>query len=268
MHISREESTDYVVLHLRGDFDSYYCPLFLEEIESTLEAGTLRLVINLRMVKFINSTALGAILKASKAVRAASGAVAISRPSPFCREIITKLGLDRLVPVFSSDVDALDGLSGEAPQDDGGGFFQEDHSAVLFTPTDAERVAHFIHEKRADNPVHGHAFGQHWTGVGRMAHIEPDELVFTWDGGKTDLTPFDMGQFLALGTRLQTKFRMPLLQRGHSTALGEISELEQRDDGVRVRLRFVELDDATRDAIARYASDMKFLKEELRQATD
>lgn len=270
MHITVEPSENHAILHLRGEFDTYYCPMLQEEIDGVLKAGVHNVVLNLRMVKFINSTALGAIIKASKALGVEGGKLVIARPSAFCRDIIEKVGLDRVVSVFDTDEEAAHSLQAEEQpsEDKGDGIFEEDKSSVLFTLTDQERLAHFIPAEKSKNPVHGHAFGRNWSGVGRMAGLDENGLRFTWSGGNTDLTPFDMGQMLAIGTSLTVKFRLPLLQRGYCEAAVEVNLLEERAEGVKVGGVFTEIDDETRDAVRQYAKDMAFLKEELRKATD
>jgi len=270
MHITVEPSENHAILHLRGEFDTYYCPMLQEEIDGVMKAGVLHVVLNLRLVKFINSTALGAIIKASKALSAAGGKLAISRPSAFCKDIIEKVGLDRVVSVYGSDEEAVEGfsLTKETPEPASDVNWEEDKSSVLFTLEDLDRLAHFIPEVKAKNPVHGHAFGRNWSGVGRMAGLDENGLRFTWNGGNTDLTSFDMGQMLAVGTRLSVKFRLPLLQRGYCEAAVDVDVLEERAEGVKVGAVFCEIDDETRDAVRQYASDMAFLKEELRKATD
>ena len=108
MHISVEPREDHAILHLRGEFDTYYVPHLQKEIDDLAKAGIVRVVLNLRLVKFINSTALGAIIKASKSLGAKSGKLALSRPSAFCRDIIEKVGLDRVVGVFDTDEAAVE----------------------------------------------------------------------------------------------------------------------------------------------------------------
>jgi len=269
MHITVEPSENHAILHLRGEFDTYYCPLLQEEIDAVQKTGIQRVVLNLRMVKFINSTALGAIIKASKALAAAGGRLVIARPSAFCRDILEKVGLDRVVPVFDTDEEAVANvLSGAPAARSDAKDFAEDPSSVLFTLRDKERLEHFIEKQRAKNPLHGHAFGSNWSGVGRMAALSESGLAFTWNGGKTDLSTFDMGQMLAVGTDLSVKFRLPLLRRGYCEAAVEVDLLEERPDGVKVGCRFSEIDGQTREAIGQYARDLAFLKEELRRATE
>ena len=270
MHISVDPGESHAVLHLRGEFDTYYVPVLQDEIDALDKAGVPSAVLNLRLVKFINSTALGAILKASKSLSSKGGKLVISRPSAFCRDILEKVGLDRVVPVFDSDEEAVASLRGAeapAPAADAKDF-EEDPSSVLFRLVDQERLRHFIDQVKAKNPVHGHAFGDNWAGVGRMSGLDDEGLRFTWNGGNTDLSPFDMGQMLSVGTILSVKFRLPLLQRGYCEANCEVSLLEERSEGVKVGCKFTEIDEETRDAVRQYAKDMAFLKEELRKATD
>ncbi|MFT5732132.1 MAG: anti-anti-sigma factor [Planctomycetota bacterium] len=269
MHITAEPGESHVILHLRGEFDTYYCHLLEEEIAAVQKSSIQRVVLNLRLVKFINSTALGAIIKASKTLTKAGGMLVISRPSAFCRDIIEKVGLNRVVPVADNDEEAITMLTEKAkPAASADGPSEEDPSSVIFRMADMARLRHFVEQTKSKNPLHGHAFGDKWAGIGRMSGLDEDGLRFTWSGGKTDLSAFDMGQMLSVGTELFVKFRLPLLQRGYVEAKVTVSLLEERSDGVKVGAQFAEIDDETRTAVGQYAQDMAFLKEELRKATD
>ncbi len=68
MKIDKSLYEDYAVLTLKGEFDTFYCPVLMEEVDSLVERGVNHLILNMRLVKFINSTALGAIIKAAKQV--------------------------------------------------------------------------------------------------------------------------------------------------------------------------------------------------------
>ena len=273
MQITVEPADNFTILHLRGEFDTFYCPLLQKEIDGLVAAGVHHVALNLRLVKFINSTALGAIIKASKTLKSQGGMLVISRPSSFCRDIIEKLGLDRIVPIYDTDEAAGKALledrgeaAGGASEDGGDGL--EDETTILFSPSDPARTEHFIQNRGGTtNPVHGHSFGSKWRGVGRMSALDADTLHFTWNGGNTGMSPFEMGQMLALGTDLNVKFRLPLLQKGHCEAKVTVSELEERPDGVKLGARFVEIEPETRQAVQQYAADLAFLKKELRQAT-
>jgi anti-sigma B factor antagonist len=269
MHIQAEARESYTVLHLRGEFDTFYCPLLQQEIDGLLAAGEQRVVLNMRLVRFINSTALGAIIKASKALGAHGGALAISRPSTFVRDILEKVGLDRVVRVFDSDESAgaaLGAGAAEVSGADDGEHVLDDGGTLLFSLVDTERLEHFVPQAGQGskaNPVHGHTFGKNWRGIGRMGSVDTKGVRFTWGGGNTGMTPFEMGQLLALGTALRVKFRLPLLRKGHVEAEVAVTELEERADGVKVAAEFSEVDAETRTALQQYERDIAFLKREL-----
>ncbi|MBL8801609.1 MAG: STAS domain-containing protein [Planctomycetes bacterium] len=272
MHINVEHGDQYATLHLRGEFDTFYCKKLQEEIDALASSGIVRVSLNLRLVKFINSTALGAIIKASKSLTSKSGKLVIARPSSFCRDIITKVGVDRVVPIHDTDEEAVKALfGGVAPAPKAAAAVPEDESSLLFSPTDLTRIEHFLSQARRNkgpiNPVHGHAFGSNWTGVGRMSSLDERGLHFTWNGGDTGLDAFAMGQLLSIGIELKVKFRLPLFQSGYCEALAVISEVEERDNGVKIGAAFSKIDDKTLAAVRQYSADMKFLKDELRKAT-
>lgn len=272
MHINVEHGDQYATLHLRGEFDTFYCKKLQEEIDALASSGVVRVALNLRLVKFINSTALGAIIKASKSLSGKGGKLVIARPSSFCREIITKVGVDRVVPIHDTDEEAVKALfGGVAPAPKAAPVLPEDESSLLFSPTDLTRIEHFLSQARRNkgpiNPVHGHAFGSNWTGVGRMSSLDERGLHFTWNGGDTGLDAFAMGQLLSIGIELKVKFRLPLFQSGYCEALAVISEVEERDNGVKIGAAFSKIDDKTLAAVRQYSADMKFLKDELRKAT-
>ena len=147
MQITAEPREDYTILHLRGEFDTFYCPHLQKEIDALMAAGVRSVALNLRLVKFINSTALGAIIKASKSLGAQGGKLAISRPSAFVKDIMEKVGLDRVVPMFDSDEAAGTHLQESAPKPSRAGAddtILDDESSVLFSPADPKRVEHFL----------------------------------------------------------------------------------------------------------------------------
>ncbi|MBL8859775.1 MAG: STAS domain-containing protein [Planctomycetes bacterium] len=270
MHITVEPRDDFAVLHMRGEFDTYYVPEMQREIDALIKAGIVRVALNLRFVKFINSTALGAMIKASKQLSGKGGKLVVSRPSPFCRDIIGKVGLDRVVSVFDTDEEASEFLQqGTARAAKVGAPPEEQASTVLFSPTDASRIEHFLPEDKRQTsiPVTHEKLPMAWSGAGRMASLDQSGLRFTWNGGASGLSPFAMSQFLAIGTDWRVKFRLPLLMKGYLEAICTISEVEERPEGVKIGATFKQMDDAARNGIKQYAADMAFLKDELKKST-
>jgi len=106
MEIKSEPFGAFTILHLRGEFDAVDGPRLIQEVELLQMAGVNRVALNLSQVRFISSSALGAILRAGKTLSADSGRLVVSRPSHLCREIMSKVGLDRAVSIYATDEEA------------------------------------------------------------------------------------------------------------------------------------------------------------------
>src|SRR5688572_5784445 len=57
MQVTVEPRDNFTILHLRGEFDTFYCALLQKEIDGLVAQGVNRIALNMRLVKFINSTA-------------------------------------------------------------------------------------------------------------------------------------------------------------------------------------------------------------------
>lgn len=108
--ITVQMSAGYAVLSLAGEFDSCVCHLFRDELEGVRRSGIDRVVLDLNQVRFINSRALAAIIAGSRAATVRGGRLVVSCPSRFCRNIIRKIGLERLVGVFDTNELAIANL--------------------------------------------------------------------------------------------------------------------------------------------------------------
>src|SRR5688572_32986574 len=87
-------------LALTGDFDAFAANPFLEQVEAIVQSGTVNVVVNLRLVLFINSTAVGSLIKARKRVRGLGGDLVFSEPSARVKETFDLLGLGQLIKIF------------------------------------------------------------------------------------------------------------------------------------------------------------------------
>jgi len=270
MHISVEPRDEYAILHLRGEFDTFYVTALQQEIDGLAKNGIVRVVLNLRLVRYINSTALGALAKIRKQLEGKGGKVVVSRPSPFARDMMTKVGLDRVLGIYDSDEAASEAVTqGLAPTGKASAPTGDDQAAtVLFSPVDTSRIDHFLPEAAGHAKLGKEKAPAAWSGAGRMSSIDVHGLRFTWNGGSTGLTPFAMGQFLALGTEWRLKFRLPMMAKGYKEVVASITDVEERPEGLKVGSTFKQMDNATRDEITNYVKDLAYLKDELKRATD
>ncbi|MFQ5503815.1 MAG: STAS domain-containing protein [Planctomycetota bacterium] len=239
-------------LRLRGEFDSFYAPKLQEEVDQLIQSGVLYTVLNLRLVKFINSTAIGAIIKANKRFRTEGGELAIGQPSSFCREVLTKLGIDKLVPMFE-DVEAakehlMEKMETEGPPQVIG------ESNVLFTFPDAER---------------GELLGHRSTGIGTVLSVDHERIRFSWAGrGSTRVSTKQLATLFAVDSPVHVKFQVKLCKKGFFDVDCVIESCTVTEDSeqpeVSVIARFADLSQPDRMALAQFADDLDFLKKQLK----
>jgi anti-anti-sigma factor len=242
-------SAEYAVLRLRGEFDTPYVPEFAERIDALIAAGKPRVVLNLRYLRLINSTALGAIVKSQKKLLQHGGDLVISHPSAFCRDVIEKVGLNRILRVVDDDAEAV-GLVTDVVRPTA---TVQEAGDVLFSYVDATKAS----------------FAPRPTEIGRIRAFEEEAMLFDWNAASTTLSNDDVKKLLEPGTELRLKFKLPLTKKSdfmEAMSRIESTTLPRQGVGIRVRARFTKIDDAARAAIVRFVQDMRFLKNELEKA--
>ena len=222
----------YAELRLRGEFDTFYAPKLGEEIDQLISSGYTHTILNMRLVKFINSTALGSIIKANKRLRAEGGELVLAQPSGFCLDVLTKIGVDKVVPMFSDSDAARDHLLKGMTDDGAPQVIGE--SNVLFEFDDADRI--------------GTMKGRR-TGLGTVLRVDHEGIRFSWDGGGRGL---GQEEETALGAELKS-------------TIGE-SEFQEEDGtwSAAVYATFNDLSDRDGLALAQFADDLDYLKQQLK----
>ncbi len=223
-------------LALTGDFDAFAANPFLEQVEAIVQSGTVHVVINLRLVLFINSTAVGSLIKARKRVRGLGGDLVFSEPSARVKETMDLLGLGQLIKSYGSDEEAVKALRATSNE-------QVDvpaENAVLVRFSDAA-----LHKRYT-------SIG----GMAKMAALEENSIAFL-AGGETSHFP--------VGTEIKAKFRLPLFMRAYYFDVPcTIRSAEKTKDGIRVTADFGSILDEDRKAIAQFVRDLRLLREEAR----
>ena len=115
MRIDKEQVGEVTILSFVGEFDAVNKPAMLQEIDDLID-GSKQLIFNLSEVTFVNSSALGYLLKTVKALRDEGGELAFSDPAKCFRTIIDVYGIEKVFTVFASDRAALEhfGADGDA----------------------------------------------------------------------------------------------------------------------------------------------------------
>lgn len=252
MKIDKSLHDEFATLTLKGEFDTFYCPALMAEVEDLLDRGINHLILDMRLVKFINSTALGAVIKAHKRCRAEEGELVVAQPSPFVRDVITKVGIDKLIVLHDDEASATKAIIKHLNKKELTGGATLDHEKVLITFPDETRNQMLGSKKTVL--------------VGKIANLDGTKMQFLWNGSKTG---FNADQAKALffdGGELKMKFQVKMIKKSffEITAVGAGVEPAGDDDTVRVTAKYsTDIASADRDALAQFANDMAFLKKQL-----
>ena len=223
-------------LTLTGDFDAFAANPFLEQVEAIVQSGTVNVAVNLRLVLFINSTAIGSLIKARKRLRGLGGDLVFSEPSTRVRETVDMLGIGQLIKTFANDEEAAKALRATSPET----VDVPAENAVLVRFSDPA-----LQKKYA-------AVG----GVAKMAALEEESITVS-SVGETSLFP--------VGASIKAKFRLPLFMRAYYFDFPcTIMKAEKTKDGVKVRAEFGDIVEDDRKAIAQFVRDLRLLREEVR----
>ncbi len=249
MRIDKSVLDDYAILTLKGEFDTFYCTALEQEVDSLLDQGIVYVILNLRLVKFINSTALGAIIKVYKNCRANGGELVVSKPSPFAKEIIGKLGINQLVPLFDEEEQAVKYVIKALNQAE---FATEG-------PLDTEKVLIGL----SADLVQRHLGGKKAL-VGTMCNVDGSKLTFLWSGKKYGLSTAQARDLFASGAELTLKFQVKMFKKGHFDVVAKVTDIQDAQDGnIRVSAAYTRIHKSDQEALATFASDMAYLKRQI-----
>lgn len=255
MKIDKSVQDDYATLTLKGEFDTFYCPALMQEVESLVERGISLVILDLSRVKFINSTALGAVIKAHKRCRAEGGDLLIAQPSTFVRNVIKNVGIDKLIPLHDTEADATKAAIKQLNQRELAGEATVDDEKVMVTFPDETRNQMIPRQQLVK--------GAPKVLVGQMANVDDARVQFTWNGGKLGMSN-ELGSALFFaGSDMHLKFQIKMIKRSFFDIDATIESVEAAGDGLRVTARLKNVADGDREALSQFATDMAYFKRQL-----
>ena len=115
MHRVRvDRAGEAAVVSAQGELDAYTAPALSDALADAAAESDDRVVIDLSRVAFMDSTALGLVVKAVNEIGDRGGDVRLVLPKRSARRIFEITTLDRVLPVESSRADAVRAVNGEA----------------------------------------------------------------------------------------------------------------------------------------------------------
>ena len=106
MDIRHRDEGGVSFLTLDGQFETFSLPTVSQRVERIIDVGGRRVCMNFNGVSFINSTALGYLVEASKKLKDLGGELVFSEPSRFFADTVRTLELHLLFEIFPTDDDA------------------------------------------------------------------------------------------------------------------------------------------------------------------
>lgn len=98
-----------VMLELMGDLTYANRDQFKTAVESIRQKGCRHLILNMAEVRFVDSSGLGLLALVSQNFKLSQGKVSMVKPQSYVREIMSLANIQKLIPVYESEQDALAG---------------------------------------------------------------------------------------------------------------------------------------------------------------
>lgn len=102
--ISTAEDDGAAIVRMEGELDSFSAARLREELAGAVAYEAT--IIDMREVPFVDSSGLGALVGGLRRIREAGRGVALCCTRPSVRRLLAMTGVDRLVPVTGSPVEA------------------------------------------------------------------------------------------------------------------------------------------------------------------
>ena len=232
MKLIKELREDVAILTLKGDFDSFVCAPFMEQVNAIFSEGINSLIVDLRLILFINSTGIGTLIKAHKEAQKNGGDLVLSRPSNFVTGVLETLGLTSLFKIYDDPEKAVADLGASHDGADLGA----DSSVIIDVPGGGKEKC-----------------------VGKIVVLEEEAITISVPEPRDDL---------AVGADVKLKFRLPLFMKAHYfDAGGTITEAVHSASGVKIKADLKSMADEDRKSIAQFVQEMKYLRHEARRGS-
>ncbi|MCB0961088.1 MAG: STAS domain-containing protein [Acidimicrobiales bacterium] len=101
LSIRFEDQSDGALLRLDGEIDLSSAHLLVERIDEAIGRGALRVILDFGGVTFVNSTGLGAMVAATKRLRADGGDLVLRSFRGIPASALATTGLDRFFTIES-----------------------------------------------------------------------------------------------------------------------------------------------------------------------
>jgi anti-sigma B factor antagonist len=99
------------VLAVRGEIDLFTAPELKQVLAESIEAGRIRIIVDLTETTFLDSTALGVLIGAVKRLRSRDGALAIVNTDENIAKTFEITGLDQIFTILPTREAAVEAVA-------------------------------------------------------------------------------------------------------------------------------------------------------------
>ncbi|MHC5010726.1 MAG: STAS domain-containing protein [Planctomycetota bacterium] len=256
MKLEKKRYEDVVILKFVGEFDTFNLPAFQERIEKMVSGGDILFILDVYLLKFINSSALGFLIRFSKQLKEQGGEVVLARPSKFLRKTLVTLGLEGMFPIFESVEDGILHFKKSADVAqlhlEGG---EHDEALTGAVPILFRKVT--AGDAAPPNQV------------GRIVTLYDDGLLFRYQP-EGEIDPVEMD--LTSGAKLKLKFRQPFAVKDHYFEMeGQVSEVNtiegtegEGDRVITIRVVYDKIKEDDREHLDQFVRDQDMWRAELK----
>ena len=107
LRVDTRQAEEVTLIYPRGFINAHTVPLFESAIQSALDGGRFKIVVNCAALTYIASAGLGAILGAIEEIRANGGDLRLSELNETVLNIFEILGFNHLYRIYASESEAV-----------------------------------------------------------------------------------------------------------------------------------------------------------------
>lgn len=109
MEITTRDEGDTKIVMLNGKLDTNTTPAAESEINTLLDAGASKLLINFEQISYISSSGLRLLLATAKRLKSSGGDLKVCALNEMATEVFEVSGFSSILNVFATEQDALGG---------------------------------------------------------------------------------------------------------------------------------------------------------------
>lgn len=111
MELTEKKFADISILEFSGRLDAYSATEVEKKIDSLVDTGQVKLVINLTRLEYISSSGLRVFLAELKKVRKQQGDLKLAGLKPYIKEIFDIAGFTQLFNIFDDEYHAIESFT-------------------------------------------------------------------------------------------------------------------------------------------------------------